>query len=202
MAATVTVSRIILASASPRRAALLAQIGIPFEQLAVDVEEAVRPGETAEEAAVRLALEKADRAASQVKGAAIVLAADTQVEVEGRNLGKPADADDAARMLRLLAGRTHRVVTGVAALRLPDQAVRTAAECTLVSFAPLTEEEIRAYVATGEPMDKAGGYGIQGWAGVFVTRIEGCYFNVVGLPLYRTVVLLRELGWRPPTSTW
>ncbi len=99
-------------------------------------------------------------------------------------------------MLRLLAGRTHRVVTGVAALRLPDWAVRTAAECTLVSFAPLTEEEIRAYVATGEPMDKAGGYGIQGRAGAFVTRIEGCYFNVVGLPLYRTVVLLSELGWR------
>ncbi len=156
----------------------------------------MRPGETAEEAAVRLALEKASRAALQVEGAAIVVAADTQVEVEGRNLGKPADPEDAVRMLRLLAGRTHRVVTGVAALRLPDRAVRTAAECTLVSFAPLTEEEIRAYVATGEPMDKAGGYGIQGRAGAFVTRIEGCYFNVVGLPLYRTVVLLSELGWR------
>lgn len=189
--------RLVLASASPRRAALLRQIGVEFDLLPVEIDEQLLPGEATEQAAVRLAREKATRAARQIAGAAIVLGADTQVEIDGRQLGKPADEQEARQMLRQLSGRVHRVVTGIAALRWPEGAWRTAVETTQVHFAALSEAEIAAYVASGEPWDKAGGYAIQGRAGCFVKRIEGCYFNVVGLPLYRTVELLRELGWQP-----
>lgn len=188
--------KLILASASPRRAAILESAGIRFEpRPSPGVDETIFPGETSEHAALRLAEAKARQGAGGVAGPAIVIGADTIVAIDGEALGKPASADDARRMLRRLAGRTHLVVTGVVALRLPDGASRGAAEITEVSFAPLSNQEIDAYVATGEPMDKAGAYGIQEGGGRFVTRIAGCYFNVAGLPLARLYGMLKELGW-------
>lgn len=187
--------KIVLASASPRRSRILENAGIRFEQRAVQIDEMPLAGESAEQAALRLAEEKARRGAVGVAGPAFVIGADTVVAIEGEALGKPVSAEDARRMLRMLGGRAHRVITGVTVLRLPDGASRHAAEVTQVVFAPLTDEEIDAYVATGEPIDKAGAYAIQGRAGRFVARIEGCYFNVVGLPLARLCGMLRELGW-------
>jgi septum formation protein len=189
--------RLILASASPRRAEVLRAAGIPFETMPADVDEAHRPNETPEELVRRLAEAKARFAAARGPSGepAIVVGADTEVVVDGLVLGKPASAEDAREMLRRLSGRTHGVITGLAVIRLPDGATRTEQETTLVTFAPLTAEEIEDYVASGEPFDKAGAYAIQGRGGRFVTRVEGCYFNVVGLPLARLYRILRELGW-------
>ena len=173
---------LILASASPRRRELLAQAGFTFEVRPADVDESVRPGEDPTAYVTRLAREKA-QAMFNAAGdpAAVVLGADTTVTLDGHILGKPEDAADAARMLRLLSGRVHQVVTGVAVVT--TQGVEAAAEVTAVSFAAMSEADITAYVATGEPMDKAGAYGIQGMAAKWIPRVEGCYFNVVGLPL-------------------
>ncbi len=187
--------RLILASASPRRAEVLRDAGIPFRVCVVPVEEVPRPGEDVAELVTRLAEEKARAAAAQIHELAIIIGADTAVEVEGKILGKPRDAAEAREMLSFLSGRTHRVLTGLCVLRVPEGEVRSAVETTRVAFAPLTQEEIAAYAATGEPFDKAGGYAIQGRAGRYITRIEGCYFNVVGLPLARLYALLKELGW-------
>jgi septum formation protein len=192
--------KLILASASPRRGAILESAGIPFERRATEIDESPLPGETPEACVLRLAGEKARRASREVTGEAVVVGADTLVVIDGEVLAKPVDEEDAGRMLRLLSGRTHRVITGVAALRLSDGAMRRAAEITNVTFAALTDREIDDYVATGEPMDKAGAYGIQERAGRFVSRIEGCYFNVVGLPLARLYAMLRELGWDQDTN--
>ena len=192
--------RLILASASPRRGTILENAGISFDRLPTEIDESPLPGESPEACVVRLAEEKARHAAREVRDSAIVVGADTLVVVDGEVLAKPVDEQDARRMLRLLSGRGHRVITGVVALRLPDGAMRRAAEATTVTFAPLTEREIEDYVATGEPMDKAGAYGIQERAGRFITRIEGCYFNVVGLPLARLYAMLRELGWDQDTK--
>src|SRR5712692_5228789 len=190
--------KLILASASPRRAEVLRNAGIAFEAMATGVDEAPQPNESPEELVRRLAENKARLAAPRVAGRdgpVIVVGADTEVVLDGAVLGKPASAEDARGMLRRLSGRTHSVITGLAAIRLPDGEARTELETTQVSFAPLTPEEVEDYVASGEPFDKAGAYAIQGRGGRFVTRVEGCYFNVVGLPLARLYRILCDLGW-------
>jgi septum formation protein len=187
--------KLILASASPRRAEVLRAAGFHFKALSSAVDETPIPGESPQDMVSRLALAKANLVAARALGPAIVLAADTVVELEGRTLGKPRSTDDARSMLEQLSGRTHAVHTGVALIRLPSAEQRVAVETTLVSFARLEREDILEYLARGEPFDKAGAYAIQGRAGRFITRIEGCYFNVVGLPLARVDSLLRELGW-------
>jgi septum formation protein len=186
---------LILASASPRRAEVLRDAGISFEVFPAFVEELQRPGESVEEMVARLAEQKARAAAEQIHTPAIIIGADTAVELGGKILGKPRDSAEAREMLSFLSGRTHRVLTGLCVLGVPEGGVRSAVENTRVTFAPLTQGEIADYVASGEPFDKAGGYAIQGRAGRYITRIEGCYFNVVGLPLARLYALLRDLGW-------
>ena len=177
---------LVLASASPRRREILQAAGIPFEVRPASVDEAVLDGETPEEHVLRLARTKAEAIEGDV-----VLGADTVVVVDGRILGKPADAADAARMLRMLSGRDHTVITGVC-LRAGIRSRRDVAS-TLVRFAPLTDAEIYDYVASGEPFDKAGAYAIQGLASKFVECIEGCYFNVVGLPVSLVYRHLKQL---------
>ena len=189
--------KLILASSSPRRAEVLRDAGIAFEVCAPQVEEAWRPGEAARTMVARLAEAKARATATQVESSkqdCIVIGADTAVELDGEILGKPRDAAHAREMLATFSGRTHHVLTGIFLLRLPDGATRSGVESTSVTFVPLEREEIETYVASGEPLDKAGAYAIQGRAGRFIPRIEGCYFNVVGLPLVRLHALLRELG--------
>jgi septum formation protein len=172
--------RLILASASPRRRELLRTAGLDVEVRPSSVEEAVRPGESPQDFARRAAADKALAVAATAPPDALVLGADTVVVAGEEILGKPADA---ARMLRALSGVTHRVITGVCLASAPDRIEALRAETTLVTFRPLDEKEIADYIASGEPFDKAGAYGIQGLASKFVTRIEGCYFNVVGLPV-------------------
>jgi len=190
--------KLILASSSSRRAELLRDAGIAFEVNAPHVDEARHPDETAEKMVARLAEAKARAVAGLVGEGkpAIIIGADTAVELDGEIFGKPRDAADAREMLSYLSGRTHFVLTGICVLRLPDGATRSAVERTAVTFAPLDPSEIEAYVTSGEPFDKAGGYAIQGRAGRYIPRIEGCYFNVVGLPLARLHALLSDLGWR------
>ena len=190
--------KVILASTSPRRAEILRDAGIAFDVCAPQIKEARLPNEAVEKMAARLAEAKARGAAesSGEKSPAIIIGADTAVELDGEIFGKPRDAANAREMLSYLSGRTHYVVTGIYVLRLPDGASRSAVETTAVTFARLDQKEIDAYVTSGEPFDKAGGYAIQGRAGRYIPRIEGCYFNVVGLPLARLYTLLDELGWR------
>lgn len=173
-------ARIVLASKSPRRFELLRNAGFSVEVRAADVEEVPRPGEAPVAYVRRLAQSKA--AAVSANPDELVLAADTVVVIDGRILEKPADAQDASRMLRLLAGREHIVYTGIC-LRHGTEAPVVDHEETRVEFSALTDEELEDYVATGEPMDKAGAYGIQGYASRFVRRVDGCYFNIVGLPV-------------------
>lgn len=189
---------LILASASPRRQELLRNAGIPFTVRAANVPERHFPGETPEACVRRLAREKAQAIADQTASGAVILGADTEVVLDltnGTPLGKPRDEEDAARMLRLLSGRSHFVVTGVW-LMWTDSSRRwqscDAAETTTVHMQKISEYEIRAYVASGEPMDKAGAYAIQGIASRWIPRIEGCYFNVVGLPVPLVFRMLRE----------
>jgi septum formation protein len=185
-------STLILASASPRRRELLTQAGYRFEVQPSSIPEARRPGEHAIRFATRLAREKAEEVfASHTPSTTpvMVLGADTVVVCDGEIMGKPADAVDAARMLLLLSGRTHQVVTGVAVVWDVGSA-EVAAEMTQVTMRTLSPEEVAAYVASGEPMDKAGAYAIQGYAGRWIPRINGCYFNVVGLPLALVTSLL------------
>jgi septum formation protein len=190
--------KLILASTSPRRAEILRDAGIVFDVCAPQIDEARRPHEVAEKMVARLAEAKARAAAESAgeKNPAIIIGADTAVELDGESFGKPRGAADAREMLSYLSGRTHYVVTGIYVLRLPDGAARSAVETTAVIFARLDQKEIDAYVVSGEPFDKAGGYAIQGRAGRYIPRVEGCYFNVVGLPLARLYTLLGELGWR------
>ena len=191
-------TKLILASTSPRRAELLRDAGIAFDVSAQHIDESRRPNETAAKMVARLAEAKARAAAESAgeKNPAIIIGADTAVELDGEIFGKPRDAADAREMLSYLSERTHYVVTGIYALRLPDGTARSAVETTAVTFARLDQKEIDAYVASREPLDKAGGYAIQGRAGRYIPRVEGCYFNVVGLPLARLYALLEELGWR------
>jgi len=188
---------LILASQSPRRRELLTQAGYSFEVRPAHIPEEPLAGENPIAYVTRLAREKAEAVFREVTADArlnaeseilAVLGADTTVTLDDTILGKPEDAADAARMLKMLSGRTHRVMTGVA-LATAD-GVEVAAEVTAVRFLTLSEEEIAGYVATGEPMDKAGAYAIQGYAARWIPRIEGCYFNVVGLPLALATALL------------
>lgn len=196
---------IYLASRSPRRRELLAQVGVKFEMLLfregprqdAETSEDAWPGEHPEDYVRRVARMKAEAAWQRVvmrKGLRRmpVLAADTTVALANEMLAKPADAADAARMLRLLAGTRHRVLTAVA-LAFEERLEMRVNE-SHVTLCPLDEPRIEAYVASGEPFDKAGGYGIQGRAGAFVSRVEGSYSGVMGLPLFETVELLREFG--------
>ena len=177
--------KLLLASASPRRAEILRAVGWPFETLATDIDETLLKGESAEAAVERLALEKALAAMKRHPFALLVLGADTTVLVDSEILGKPEDEEDARRMLRLLSGRWHDVLTGVALLRAGGgREGRTVAhERTRVRFARLSDEESDWYVGSGEPMDKAGAYAVQGRAALFIEEIRGDYWNVVGLPI-------------------
>lgn len=176
--------QLILASASPRRADLLRAAGIPFEVMPAEVDETIDQEETPDGYVRRVAQEKAEAVARRVPDRPI-LGADTAVVVDNRVMGKPGDEREAAEMLRLLSGRRHIVLTGVCLILPAVEAgrVRAAVERTVVEFATLSEAEVEWYVATGEPMDKAGAYAGQGLASRFVTRIEGSYANVVGLPV-------------------
>ncbi len=212
---------LVLASASPRRQELLHNAGIPFIVQPADVDESPHAGESPRDCAARLARDKA-LAVAQNRPQDHILGADTVVVVDEMILGKPLDAEDAARMLRLLSGRTHTVVTGVCLvsplanrnlpvggetsddsrsprtenreLRTAKRDARTASESTLVTMTQLTEEDIRNYVSTGEPMDKAGAYAIQGMASRWIPQIEGDYSNVVGLPVALVCSMLRQAG--------
>jgi len=201
--------KLVLASSSARRAEILANAGFTFDTLPTSVSESRLPDESAEHMVRRLAEAKVRAAAAKLPRSAMVIGADTVVRIDDAVLGKPASAEDARAMLRRLSGRTHEVLTGLAVMRVPEGASRPSrlrasveTETTRVSFAPLTSEEIDEYVASGEPMDKAGAYGIQGRGGRFVTGVEGCYFNVVGLPLARLYRMLREFGWREESGVY
>jgi len=183
---------LVLASASPRRAELLRAAGIPFEVVTADVDERQLDGEDADTYVRRLAAAKAARVAGARSGRA-VLGADTTVVIDGEVLGKPRDTADAAAMLSRLSGRSHLVLTGVCLIG-PDGGQETAVASTQVEFRPLAGDEIDRYVASGEPMDKAGAYAIQGGAGGFVTRLDGDYDNVVGLPVGLIQAMCRARG--------
>jgi septum formation protein len=187
--------KLILASASERRAEILRDAGFSFSVMSSAIDETPYPGESAQDLVQRLSFAKAELVAARAVAPAIIIGADTEVTLDGHIFGKPRSTEDARRMLEKLSGRTHSVVTGVALIRLPDAERLTFADTTLVHFTKLTEEDITRYLATDEPHDKAGGYAIQGRAGRFIPRIEGCYFNVVGLPLARLQHALTELGW-------
>ena len=192
--------KLILASASPRRAQILRDAGLRFELARANVNERRKRGETAQAMTRRLAHAKACAVVKRLEKHSregIVIGADTIVEVDGELLGKPQSPQAAREMLAKLAGKTHRVVTSVAAICLSDHAEKLETETTRVRFAVLSADEIADYVMTGEPLDKAGAYGIQGVGGRFIERIEGCYFNVVGLPLARLYRMLIDLGWKP-----
>ena len=188
---------IILASNSPRRRELLAQIGIrDFQILSPDVDETVEPGLSPARMVETLSLRKAQAAAGRAGAEDLILAADTVVALDGRVLGKPRDQEDAFAMLSALSGREHRVYTGVTVLRGGQAA--TEHEETAVAFRALSPEEMRDYIATGEPMDKAGAYGIQGVGALLVQGIRGDYCNVVGLPLVRLGRMLSGFGVKLP----
>jgi len=197
---------LVLASASPRRRELLAQVGYQFTVQPAHVPEDPLPGEDPIVYVTRLAREKAEAVYRGMiasgtglgnqcldsKSSLAVLGADTAVTLDNTILGKPENPADAARILRLLSGRTHRVITGVALVTA--EGTEVAAEATAVRFLTLSDEEIAAYVATGEPMDKAGAYGIQGRAARWIPRLDGCYFNVMGLPLALVSTMLESRG--------
>ena len=186
---------LVLASGSPRRVELLRLAGLEPVVCPPEIDEARRPGESAVAYVARLAREKA-RCAPVAEGT-VVLAADTAVVLDGDLLGKPSDAEEAAAMLMRLRGRSHRVSTGVAVLTAAGALAETVLT-TEVAMAPISNEAIAGYVATGEPLDKAGAYGIQGRAAAFVARIDGSWTNVVGLPLVETLDLLRDAGVEVP----
>ena len=192
---------LVLASASPRRRGFLHQLGYPFEVVTPAVEEQVRPGEGARKYVLRNATEKSADVAGRVAPGAVVIAADTVVVLGGRIMEKPRSADEAREMLRALSGHVHQVITGVCVrgpTRLGEPLVRTMVVATDVEFKVLPEEEIEAYVASGEPMDKAGAYAIQGRAAYMIRQIRGSYTNVVGLPLTELEeVLSAEFGVKP-----
>ena len=192
---------LVLASASPRRQQLLRGAAIPFTAQPSEIDETPLAGESARVCAERLAQQKAS-AVAQSRPTDYVLGADTIVVVDGEILNKPQDVNDAARMLRLLSGRTHEVITGVCVVRpiatvqpsIPHELCKRASETTRVMMCEISDAEIRDYIATGEPMDKAGAYAIQGIASRWIPRIEGDYSNVVGLPIALVFRILREMG--------
>lgn len=202
-----TPRRIYLASRSPRRRELLKQANIPFEVLlyredakrGVDVDETPQSGEDARVYVERMARIKAEAASLRLQQRRLpdypVLSADTTVVLDGRILGKPADHAEALAMLTALSGRSHEVLTAIAVMR--HERMETRLSATTVEFAPISSARLRQYVATGEPLDKAGAYGIQGRAGAFVRRLSGSYTGVMGLPLYETLELLDAFGVNP-----
>jgi septum formation protein len=206
--------KIVLASASPRRAEILRNAGFEFEIIPAEIDESMRPRETTEAYVRRLAKEKALSVARQlpIRHGLLhrpVVGADTTVRLEGEILGKPGSAEEARKMLRRLSGKWHEVLTGLAVvvMRIPTRRISSktgigygaggetwiAVEKTRVEFARLSEKEIEEYIKTDEPFDKAGAYAIQGRGGKFIPRIEGCYFNVMGLPLARLYAMLKEI---------
>ncbi len=188
-------SQLILASASPRRRQLLSQLGVRFEVVIADIDETPHPAEAAEVYVVRMALEKARAVACRLAAPSVpVLGSDTSVVVDGEILGKPKDRADGLAMLARLSGRSHHVYTAVALVwgEQPQEASRLSVSS--VTFRTLSESDRVAYWATGEPTDKAGGYAIQGRAGAFISRLEGSFSGVMGLPLYETTELLRLCG--------
>lgn len=192
---------LVLASSSPRRQELLRNAGIPFTVQPAEIDETPLQGESPQVCAERLAREKALKVARTRTGD-YVLGADTIVVIGGEILNKPQDASDAARMLNMLSGRTHEVITGVCLVKaatgiqpqISGDSLRTESERTRVTVCELSDAEIREYIATGEPMDKAGAYAIQGIASRWIPRIEGDYGNVVGLPVARVFRMLRDMG--------
>ncbi len=189
--------KLILASASPRRAEILRNAGIRFEICSTDVDESRLDNESPSDYVRRLALAKAVSAAGKnpnLGADVLIIGADTVVVVDEAILGKPESSDDVKRMLRSISGRVHEVHTGLALLQNSGMQQRVVEEITRVHFAYLSDQEIADYLASGEPFDKAGAYAIQGLGGRYVSRIEGCYFNVMGLPLARLWTLLREFG--------
>ncbi len=191
-------SKLILASASPRRQQLLAQLGLCFATMPADIEERQQLGEAPTAYVIRMAQTKAQHLAQQFPDA-LVLGADTIVTIDARILGKPQSATEARQMLQRLSGRHHTVVTGLALLQHSTGCTRLDTVSTEVLFRPLGQADIDHYIATDEPFDKAGAYAIQGRGGAFVAAFEGCYTNVVGLPLQRTAALLRSAGLVVPT---
>jgi nucleoside triphosphate pyrophosphatase len=191
--------KLILASSSPRRAEVLRNAGFVFEVRPANVDETLLPHESAEEYVRRIAQAKAHAIAGRARAAgerAIVIAADTTVVAEEQILAKPEDAADARRMLSLFSGKTHEVLTALCVINISAAKEALHLEKTRVEFLKMSDQEIENYIQTGEPFDKAGAYGIQGVAGRFATRIEGCYFNVLGLPLSRLWTTLQSLGWK------
>lgn len=184
---------LILASGSPRRREILGRLGVPFTVEVSDVDETPRPDEGPEELALRLARAKARRVAAR-HDSGLVIGADTVVAREGQIYGKPADAAEAAAMLRALRGGPHLVATGIAVVRADDGAERTTVVPATVVMRPYSDDEIAAYAATGEPLDKAGAYGAQGEGRRLIDRVDGPFLTVVGLPLDELIPLLRELG--------
>ncbi len=187
------VTPLILASGSPRRRELLGELGIPFQIIVSNVAETGAPDLPAEEQATALAEEKARAVASSIQ-AGVVLGADTIVVMDRELLGKPDNDADAIDMLRLLSDRDHRVVTGIAVIDAASGSLRSSAVSSVVRFRELSDDDIEAYVATGEPRDKAGAYAIQGLGADLVSHLEGCFTNVVGLPLCETASLLSDAG--------
>lgn len=185
--------KIILASASPRRKELLEILGLCFSTISVDIDESLLPGEPPRDAVRRLARLKADAAMPRLSEDSIIIAADTVVALDGQIMGKPLDEEDARHKLSRLSGRQHEVITAVC-VKIGEEVCEVEDETTRVFFRTLSEEEIAAYAASGESLDKAGAYGIQGRGGLLVDKIEGCYFNVVGLPLSRLYLILKKYG--------
>lgn len=185
--------KIILASGSPRRYELLKQIGLAFDVVVRPVDERIQPGTDPGEAVMELAFRKAAQVALENPDS-IVIGADTVVVKDKSILGKPADSEEAFQMLQDLNNSSHSVITGYCILYQASNRVIKGCECTNVLFRNLDTEEIKSYVDSGEPMDKAGAYGIQGLGSVLIHRIEGCYFNVVGLPLTKLTLDLKKLG--------
>jgi len=184
---------IILASASPRRYQLLKQLGLEFTVVPADLDEKAIIAPSPRELAAKLANQKAELIAS-LYPQAVVIAADTMVVIDESVLGKPDDEEAARLMLSQLSGRGHQVITGLSVHCLAQEYKKTVAEITEVVFRSLSPDEIEAYIKSEEPFDKAGGYGIQGLGALLVEKIDGCYFNVVGLPLNRLGLVLREVG--------
>lgn len=184
--------KLILASQSPRRAELLRQMGLSFTVRPSNTEEVTEPGLTPHEEVVSLSLQKARAVYGGLSEEAVVLSADTVVVLDGTILGKPRDEEDAKKMLTALSGRSHLVLTGVTVMG--PEGTQTHCEETVVTFRSLSEKEIDAYIATKEPMDKAGSYGVQGLGGLLVSHLTGDYFNVVGLPVCAAGQMLRKAG--------
>lgn len=186
-----------LASASPRRAELLRQIGVQFKTLSTDIDESAQAGESALDLAMRLSRQKARQARRQLKNLKsgdVILAADTLISVDQHILGKPSSPQDCARMLRQLSGRSHQVISAIALLNSDGRLVQ-ASSCNDIRFRALDDGEIEQYCASGEPMDKAGSYAIQGRAAIFIEHLDGSYSSVMGLPLFETAQLLQQFGY-------